>query len=78
MSSASYPTPRTSSWPWWMDPYSDNPIAFGVLFLLLIALMIASLLIFRILFIHAPGATPITPPGLLLRGGPLSALASLL
>ena len=53
--------PRSSGWPWWMDPYSDNPIAFGLLFLLIIVGMIGGMLLFRFLFVHSPGASPIGP-----------------
>ncbi len=60
-----------------MDPYSDNPIAFGVLFMILILLMIGGLLLYRILFIHEPGAQPIGPPYFVIHGG-LSSLLGLL
>lgn len=62
MSGASLAEVRHSSVPWWIDPYSDNPIAFGLLFLLIVIAMIASMLIVRFLFIHVPGAQPIPPP----------------
>lgn len=51
----------SKSWvPWWLDPYSDNPIAFGILFMLLLVGMIGGLLLFRFLFVKNPGAHPTT------------------
>ncbi|MDE1820222.1 MAG: hypothetical protein KGJ23_07225 [Euryarchaeota archaeon] len=62
MEDLTYAPSRESGWPWWMDPYSDNPIAFGILFALIIALMIGGMLVYRFLFVHQTGATPIEPP----------------
>ena len=64
----SHPNAARSAWPWWMDPYSDNPVAFGVLFALLIASMIGGLLLYRYLFITNPGANPVQAPYTVLRG----------
>jgi hypothetical protein len=54
-------------YPWWIDPISDNPIAFGVLFLLLIAILIGGLLLARFLLVPSdhPGSHPIGPPSVL-------------
>lgn len=68
MSSAPTSTSHKSGWPWWIDPYSDNPIAFGLLFALLVACMIGILLLYRLLFIHEPGMQPIPNPSILARG----------
>jgi hypothetical protein len=64
-------TAEPRSWvPWWIDPYSDNPIAFGVLFALLICSIVGGMLLFRFLFITNSGAHP-TPPQYLLHLQPL-------
>jgi hypothetical protein len=56
------PAPRRAWYPWWIDPYSDNPIAFGVLFLLTIVGLLLVIIAVRVFFVHDPGAHPIEPP----------------
>jgi hypothetical protein len=57
------PSDERSSWPWWFDPYSDNPFAYGLIFLLIILLMIGGLFAYRFLTIGPnAGAHPIGPP----------------
>ena len=57
-------TRRRTSWvPWWLDPYSDNFVAFGVLFSLLMLLIVGGLWLLRILVVGPnAGAHPVTPP----------------
>lgn len=47
---------------WWIDPYSDNPIAVGLIFLILIVTLMVAVALIRILFVHQPGSNPIPPP----------------
>lgn len=54
--------PAPKSWvPWWIDPYSDNPIAFGILFLLVIVTIVGGMELYRYLFITNPGMEPQGP-----------------
>lgn len=64
--SGAAPAQAHHSWvPWWIDPYSDNPIAFGVLFMLLIVLLFTAIFLYREIFITDPGAHPIHLGGLM-------------
>ena len=46
-----------------LDPYSDSPLSFGVLFLILMLLMVLGMLLYRFLAIPAgAGAHPTVPP----------------
>lgn len=61
-------TEKPHSWvPWWIDPYSENPIAFGILFLLVLLVLVGSVFLYREIFVTDPGAHPIHEyPGIVL------------